>query len=93
MLDTNFVAADDHMVVLAVADALSALRQHREILVAHRGVNSVEDRVVTGARLVVWSAGTRASQLCRTVHRVGDPAGRISITSTPTELLARIRFG
>src|ERR1700722_8445918 len=53
MLDPDFVAADDHIVVLAAADALSALRQHSKILVAHGCMDSVEDRVVTRAGFVV----------------------------------------
>ncbi len=40
VLHGDLVASDDHVVVLAVPNALAALRQHREILVAHRGVHA-----------------------------------------------------
>ena len=59
VLYTNFVAADDHVIVLAVEDALPALWQHGEVLVAHRGVDGREDRVVAGPCLFVGSGKAR----------------------------------
>ena len=58
MLNTNFVAADDHMVVLTVADALSALRQHRKVLIAYRRMDGIEDHVVPNAGVVVRGGHT-----------------------------------
>jgi hypothetical protein len=68
------------------------LGQHGEVFVPDRGVDLVVDVVVDGA-LFVGGGGDLAIQLWRTVQRVGAPAGSMSRISTPTGVLARIRFG
>lgn len=40
VLDADFVAADDHMVVLGASYPFAALRQHREIFIADRRVQA-----------------------------------------------------
>ena len=92
VLDADLVAADDHVVVLAVADPLAALRQHHEILVAHGGVDLAEDP----------SYICRCSSLCAGYFghpAVADRAARRRVLRedvdhpTPTGLLARMRLG
>jgi len=96
VLDSDFVAADDHVVVLAVVHAFAAFRQHTKSSSGSRRAN-VADRVIGRALLVGGRrhpgqpAVRRTVQLCRTVHRVGDPAGGMSITSMATELVGQYR--
>ncbi len=90
-LHRNLVAADDHMVVLTVPDPLSALRQHREILIADRGVHTLVDGVV-GARISSSVAGMRPIHCAGRCSASGSPSGSMSMISTPTGLLARMRW-
>lgn len=53
VLDANLVAADEHMVVLAVPYAFTALRKHDEIFVSNRGMHLVVDLVIEGPLRVV----------------------------------------
>jgi len=52
VLDTDLIAPDDHVLVLALTHALSAAGQHGEVLVPHGGVDLFVDGLVTGALLV-----------------------------------------
>jgi hypothetical protein len=84
VLNRNFVAADDHVVMPSVADSFTALGQHGEVFVTYRRVHSFIDGVMpAGISSVV--AGILSIQLCRTVHRVGSPSGRMSMISTAGE--------
>ena len=59
VLDADFVAADDHMVMLAVSNAFAALRQHDEIFVTDRPVNHIEHMVVASTHFVVSGRNAR----------------------------------
>src|SRR6201988_1227439 len=53
VLYANFVASDDHMVVLTASHSLPALGQHGEVLVDNRGVRRLVDLVVHGTHFII----------------------------------------
>ncbi len=53
VLHSDFVAADDHVVVLAVPDTLPALGQHGEVLVDDRGVDVVVHLAIDRTHVVI----------------------------------------
>ena len=92
MLHADLVAADEHVLVLALADALATLRGHSKVLAPHGRVHQLVQALVSPRSSAVGH-GAFAIQPWRTVQRVGEPAGRMSISSTPTGVNASTRFG
>jgi hypothetical protein len=66
VLDRDLVAADDHVVVLAVTDTFTALGQHGEVVVSNCGMDRGEDGVVSSAFATLQlSAGRHFMQVSK----------------------------